>query len=852
MTEPNFFRRRVTSRWINWCSITVTLLVIGAVVIPWIRVNPKELHTFVLKLSDWQRFALIGLLMTSLAYVAIAQLRPRISHVRTFSFFRHPPVWTAWLVAFLLLMILDLSLGFFVSAYVATWVEWLGAIGCFVLAYALYLLPQWQSASKKRLQHCSPLKLGIDNIDAKTLRAWLVSEAPSNLDALDHYTVAKRIKSRLTGGCRSVGIVGPFGAGKSSIVAWVEGLLETESDILFSKHSCWGFENSASSIHAILTDALQQIEERADTFQFRSLPESYLQVFAAGGSWLDGLAKLFLRPKDPIAEFRRLSDLLGDLKLRLVFVIEDLDRNKSRSFDIQEVLAFLQQLREFHNLNFVLTGGGDSAARIDFSKLCDHIESVQSFSISQASKLLCVFREICLNQETYPHYSLVESSSNLLVLRNFSLAGEEENSVPKAIADLLSTPRSMRHVLASTLHAWGKLYGEVDFDHLLVVNILRFAAPEAYTFVLMNWKRLTQGANRLEQQSEHLARIRSNLRKDWNECCQDVQWDMRSAQLLVELIMPEAGPLLHEGQQSSRRIQGVHEERYWQRAISLDITGSEIRDQEIIRELKAWGASPTVDHSLINKLCTNRTYARISQNMLVQMLGGCRAEILLLCEQVLEKIGRLHGAAASGDSTGFTDIWYLAQHCLSNEEENATWLEQQLIRVSEWSFELLNDLWCRLGVGSSAILRQQDWERVRRNVQSSIRLQLVHPERLERVLDKKLPRAIYRLVFDPGTHDSVLSDPVEWQWLGPVLLQAIEMGQVSTALATRELFIRHRQGAVDEATVVFNLELLRLFFGENLQQLADATEALLPRFDEAERIRMERFVNALHSTVNGQ
>ncbi len=61
--------------------------------------------------------------------------------------------------------------------------------------------------------------------------------------------------------------------------------------------------------------------------------------------------------------------LLGNMKARLVFVVEDLDRKDSRTFDIQEVQAFLQQLKDFPNLAFVLTGGLSSSRRIDFAKL---------------------------------------------------------------------------------------------------------------------------------------------------------------------------------------------------------------------------------------------------------------------------------------------------------------------------------------------------------------------------------------------------------------------------------------------------------------------------------------------------
>ena len=127
--------------------------------------------------------------------------------------------------------------------------------------------------------------------------------------------VAKRVRELLASGTRSVGIVGPFGIGKTSIVEWIVETAEDDSpkgmpSLLFSQHSCWGFETSASAIHTILTQGVEKIARCIDTFRVKSLPESYRQMFSAGGQWLDNVSKLFFRPGDPIQQFRGLSDLL--------------------------------------------------------------------------------------------------------------------------------------------------------------------------------------------------------------------------------------------------------------------------------------------------------------------------------------------------------------------------------------------------------------------------------------------------------------------------------------------------------------------------------------------------------------
>ena len=66
----------------------------------------------------------------------------------------------------------------------------------------------------------------------------------------------------------------------------------------------------------------------------------------------------------------------------------------------------------------------------------------------------------------------------------------EEMSLPQAVASLLDTPRSLRHALGRTFSAWQTLCGEIDFDHLLAVNVLRFGAPACFLFLVRRWDRL--------------------------------------------------------------------------------------------------------------------------------------------------------------------------------------------------------------------------------------------------------------------------------------------------------------------------------------------------------------------------
>ena len=277
--------------------------------------------------------------------------------------------------------------------------------------------------------------------------------------------MAHRVSNLVSEGIRSVGIVGPFGAGKTSIVSWITDRLKRHEiggrKFFVCHHSCWGFETSASAIHDMLGSAVSNLSAEIDTFQVDSLPESYRKTFSAGGDWVETISNLVLLKPDPVEQFSRLSDLLENIGGRLVFIVEDLDRNETRNFEIQEVLAFLERLKDYPNVSFILTGGLSSSNRIDYVKLCDHIEYMRTMQADQSSKIIKKVCSRCWDKTVFPHIRLddLNRSYEWNDLTDGILSAFREMSRPEAVAELLNTPRSLRHALSYTWKNWQVLYG---------------------------------------------------------------------------------------------------------------------------------------------------------------------------------------------------------------------------------------------------------------------------------------------------------------------------------------------------------------------------------------------------------
>jgi hypothetical protein len=588
----------------------------------------------------------------------------------------------------------------------------------------------------------------------------------------------------------------------------------------------------------MLADAIGKVERLIDTFYVSSLPESYRQTFSSGGEWLDSISKLIFGQRDPIDQFERLSVLLGNMNTRLVFVVEDLDRNESRTFDIQEVQAFLQQLKDFPNLSFVLTGGLASSKRIDFAKLCDHIEYLKSIDHRTAADLLQRVCEACSDAAAFPHEPLAEPDRQHVwnELSGLMLRDLEEMSLPQAVATLLNTPRSLRHVLGRTYTAWRDLCGEVDWNHLLAVNVLRFAAPDCFSFLVRRWDRLHAAP------SSDARQFRQSVANDWNQTIQNVEWNPTAARVVMEFLLPASESWLEENARvgsGGNAPQSVQFEKYWRRAVNESIDPNDVRDQVVLRDLRKWMENPTVDSELVVQICKSSAYGNAWEDITGQYMANQADRILLLCHQVLTRICNEHGASASHDSQGFVATWRFANRRVPRSPENRVWLEARIEEAATVSIELVNGLWHYYGSpGQLSLVRHEDAALVRQTEIRVLRERLVSADALERVLHPSYPYTLYQLVFDPGDHNPDSTGDIQpWTWLSPFLIESLRRGNARVAAGVASL-VASRDSGTGRKPYVVDLNVLNAFFPDAAVEVIDLMAKLAEQISDLEQRRL--------------
>lgn len=236
--------------------------------------------------------------------------------------------------------------------------------------------------TRLRLYTCQDDRAEPLNSEERDLLNWVINESPINDKTYDHFShdvQAKRIASLISNDTpASIGIVGPFGSGKSCLINLL--IKHLSSDILPRNVLCkvdgWGRVSGSISNH-ILTMAIEKVSQHIDCLSILTLPENYRQaigeVKAPAGALIASLLKV---SHDPIAQLTKLDNLLGVAHLRLIIILEDLDRNVSDNALKEEIPALLDRLHNLRHVTFILAIGVEKNYSKILVRICDYMEAV--------------------------------------------------------------------------------------------------------------------------------------------------------------------------------------------------------------------------------------------------------------------------------------------------------------------------------------------------------------------------------------------------------------------------------------------------------------------------------------------
>jgi hypothetical protein len=452
--------------------------------------------------------------------------------------------------------------------------------------------------------------------DFAALRNWLRSDDEIDdpaMDAFGHNQVAARIARRLidyqaTGDAGpTVALVGELGSGKSSIRNLVvrqlreDGLLE--QTIAVVPISLWPFGSPEAAVRGILNKLTEALSGHVNAPSITGLPEQYVQLMEKSGGRWSLPAQLLRGPSTPDAVLEEFEKIATTIGLTVVLWVEDVERfaatehlpGDERALRENERLGPIRSLlhlldRQDHIT--VVLAANTLTPRFDMEKLARYVEYPPRFSTKSVGNVLDCFRAGCremLDQHIDPvppqsrrTFDELSPHEDALLLTSH----DRPTTVRAAVGVLCRTPRRLKQSLRAALDVWEPLVGEIDFDDVLVMSVLKMTEPDVFALVEEHIDELREGPRNSEQSPQE-GPFNEQLK---NTLTGSHPRRSKSVDVILDFIFP----LRHTTRGEDRlpeRPQGLTVNRhvsYWNRYLSVPALTEQERDQPILKGIDQW------------------------------------------------------------------------------------------------------------------------------------------------------------------------------------------------------------------------------------------------------------------------
>lgn len=665
---------------------------------------------------------------------------------------------------------------------------------------------------------------------------------PNEPDFFDAALLATRLRKLLTGDKRerAVALIGPFGSGKSTVLAHLEAQLASESDprVWSVSVSCWGLEGSVDTPRYILEQAIESLDERVDTHCLRGLPDAYQRL-------VDGTSGGLLESIGIRAHWSTVIDLLENVLeavgARLVLLIEDSDRHP-KDFDPHHLARLLAELRRARNITFILATE-EQLSGIDLHKVCDHLVKVPEMEPASVRKILHAVRTDCRGRGVIDPFEADRERlfttddsgdrSDEIVRRHFG------GGVVDAVVELFSTPRQIKHGARRILRAWDAVKGEVDPDELIVLCTLAECEPVAYDFLYQS-----RHALRISKDRTKLGEGPDALLEEWHSI-KAASRHPEGLERMVEFLGFPRLASISSGNRTPQSVGGDTATDYFRRQHTESILTNEPSDQEVLRFIDEYAAGRKA--TLLARLVESTERRAGFLGTWEDLSDRHEASALLsLTSEVLEALRRRDGARASGRHEAVLALWRRANKRLGAGVARDQWLTKELEKALEVSLAQANDLYYFWGSVRYGCLTPRGREHAREALVTRFASIAVDPTGVAGLLSDEVPWALAQLRAPNDQEDvpSGFTDAASWSFMVPVFLSLLERNPAHIA-AHVVWFVGQRGEVQHPNDLGLNEDLLRAIAGDRLTELATTIDQAATHLS-----KFPRFASEVKDLVN--
>lgn len=501
-------------RWLSIVALSLTGAVTVCIAVSAIGVPPRELRQLP---TSALMAAMIGVVA-----IVLGRAHRRLGAFLGVRHFNHyPPLWIAWGLGAVGLLIAiakreDLATAFEIDTIDRQNVLRVAQLGLLVLLlsvlFASTISRRWRryavGEATRPGDRTDAQVIPVEDLDFDSLRDWLKDDAPvagPEQDLFGRGQIARRIASRAQGRhAPAQAVVGALGSGKSTLKNLVRNELIDSSrngrrEVDLIAVELWQFETTRAAVQGVIRALIEALAEEVSVLPLRGVPTAYAEAISAAGGLWSFLGRLHRSPTEPFQTLSAIDEIATAIGRRYVVWVEDLERFAGNEFDDQESIEDAERLNPIRALLLgldrlesisVITATTTLHARFDLDKIARYVEVLSDVDERNAARILAVFRRGCLASYDVIDPAGGDARAHLNNLTNYDysmrrrLGRDQIYTVGEAVTLLCATPRVMKRGLREVLDSWERLHGELDFDDLLLMGVVRHACPHAFAEIV--------------------------------------------------------------------------------------------------------------------------------------------------------------------------------------------------------------------------------------------------------------------------------------------------------------------------------------------------------------------------------
>jgi hypothetical protein len=429
-------------------------------------------------------------------------------------------------------------------------------------------------------------------------------------DRFDVGRIAERIATRLMQNPPpSMQVVGDLGSGKSSLGHLTKEALHLQQ--ASAKHktkfewlqvSAWQYQTPEALAQGLLNELLHALSPHVSTRHLRGLPSQYIEAVASSGTHLSVLAPLLRSGESPDAVVSQIADLCAAIDLRIVLWVEDLERfatntsnsasdNAGGSADAKlgSIRALLYLINSKSPSLTVIVASTSLSTRFDEEKIARYIEQVPKLDAAKVWRAISLVRSRCRSDfpSAYLHATprqqnmqMEDEYDSSTLANTFREHSDSPLGVASAASEIITTPRELKHVIRIILDAWNHLYGEIDFDSLMAISIIRVCEPRVFAFI----SERVEFYKRVDTESDHWKARNASVQEAYRNIVSDYSARRQNAiVLLMSFTFPH-----YAYNDSPQGFKASLHRNVWRQYISLARSYPRTSDQAVLSAISDW------------------------------------------------------------------------------------------------------------------------------------------------------------------------------------------------------------------------------------------------------------------------